>query len=108
MDEIRDPLFMSQAAQRLIESFDALPEEDRKSVAEEIVRRSGGPSCLSVVERIQLVEDLWDGIAAEAVEIPFTEEEWAEIQRRRAEHSLNRTSAIPWEDVRARLYHRFV
>jgi putative addiction module component (TIGR02574 family) len=97
-----------------MESFEALPEEDRKSVAEEIVRRSVGPDRreedllrLSVADRIQLVEDLWDSIAAEAAELPFTEEEWAEIQRRRAEHALNPASAIPWEEVRARLHRRF-
>ena len=103
MGGIRDSSFMSQAARRLIESFNALPEADRKSVAEEIVRLRS----LSVVERIQLVEHLWDSIAVEAEELPFTEEEWAEIQRRRAEHALNPASAIPWEEVRERLYRRF-
>ncbi len=62
---------------------------------------------LSVPERIQLAEDLWDSIAAEPDALPLTEAQRAEIDRRLAEHDRDPTSAIPWEEVRARLHQRF-
>jgi hypothetical protein len=46
---------------------------------------------LSVPERIQLAENLWDSIAAEPDALPLTDP----------------TSAIPWEEVRVRLRQRF-
>ncbi len=62
---------------------------------------------LSVSERIQLAEDLWDSIAAEPDALPITDAQRAEIERRLAEHDRNPESAIPWEEVRARLRQRF-
>ncbi len=62
---------------------------------------------LSVPERIQLAEDLWDSIAADPEALPFTEAQRAEIERRLAAHYLDPESAIPWEEVRARLHERF-
>lgn len=62
---------------------------------------------LSVAERIQLVEDLWDSLAAEPEALPLTEAQQQEIDRRLAEHAENPDSAIPWEEVRRRLYARF-
>lgn len=61
---------------------------------------------LSVSERIQLAEDLWDSIAAEPEALPLTDAQRAEIERRLAEHDRDPTSAIPWEEVRARLHQR--
>jgi len=50
---------------------------------------------LSMTERLQLVEDLWDSIAAEATEIPLTEEQRQEIDLRLAEHDWYPGSAVP-------------
>lgn len=60
---------------------------------------------LSVAERLQLVEDLWDGIAADAPDeaFPITPELAAELDRRLAEHEADPGSALPWAEVRARL-----
>ncbi|MBK9243893.1 MAG: addiction module protein [Burkholderiales bacterium] len=59
---------------------------------------------LSLAERIQLVEDLWDSIAAEASHsLPLTEEQLAELQRRAQAHKEHPGAAIPWEQVRAEL-----
>lgn len=63
---------------------------------------------LSVAERIQLVEDLWDSIATEPEAMELTEAQREEIDRRLAEHDANPESAIPWEEVRARLRQRFL
>lgn len=62
---------------------------------------------LSVPERIQLAEDLWDSIAAEPDALPLTDAQRAEIKRRLAGHDRDPESAIPWEEVRARLHQRF-
>ena len=65
---------------------------------------------LSIAERLQLVEDIWDSIAEEAQTapdaLPISEEELAEVRRRREEHERDPGSAIPWEQVRAELFRR--
>ncbi len=62
---------------------------------------------LSVAERIQLVEDLWDSIANRPEALDLTEAQRLEIDRRLAEHDANPESAVPWDEVRARLRQRF-
>lgn len=60
---------------------------------------------LSVSERIQLVEDIWDSIAAEASEtIELSQAQKDELHRRVAEHRADPSTAIPWEQVRSRLF----
>jgi putative addiction module component (TIGR02574 family) len=58
---------------------------------------------LTPAERIQLAQDLWDSIAPEDMP-PLTDEQMEEIDRRLAEHERDPSRAIPWEDVRARLW----
>ena len=62
---------------------------------------------LSVTERIQLAEDLWDSIASEPEALPLTDAQRAEIERRLAEHDRAPESAILWEEARTRLHQRF-
>jgi putative addiction module component (TIGR02574 family) len=60
---------------------------------------------LSVAERIQLVEDLWDSIAAESDALPpLTDEQCAEIDRRLAEHKKDPSTAVEWTTMRERLW----
>lgn len=40
---------------------------------------------LSVAERIQLVEDIWDSIAADADAVPLTDDQRSELDRRIAD-----------------------
>ena len=62
---------------------------------------------LSIAERIQLVEDLWDSIAAEAPEaIQLTELQKAELHRRLQAHEAQPSSGIPWEQVRDALFQQ--
>jgi len=60
---------------------------------------------LSVAERLQLVEDLWDSIAADAPEeaLPVTTELGQELDRRLAEHEADPSTAIPWNEARTRI-----
>lgn len=62
---------------------------------------------LTVAERIQLVGDLWDSIAADSGAFPVTEAQKAELDRRLAEHEADPDSAIPWEEVRERLQKKY-
>ena len=60
---------------------------------------------LSVSERIQLVEDIWDSIAIEAPEsIGLSQSQKLELDRRVAAHRADPTTAIPWEQVRSKLF----
>lgn len=62
---------------------------------------------LTVAERIQLVEDLWDSIAADPEGLPLTDQQKREIDRRLAEHDEDPSSAVPWDQVRERLYKKY-
>lgn len=60
---------------------------------------------LSLAERLQLVEDVWDSIvedSAGALELPAAQRE--ELQRRLAAHQATPADAVPWEQVRRALF----
>jgi len=57
-------------------------------------------SRLPVVDRIQLIEALWDTVPDEAAP-PLSEEWLAEIQSRSAELDAGTAKTVPWEQVRA-------
>ncbi len=61
---------------------------------------------LSVPERVQLVEDIWDSIAASPEALPVTEAQRQELDRRLAAHARDPSEARPWGEVRARLEQR--
>ena len=62
---------------------------------------------LSPAERIQLAEDLWDSVAAQPESLPaLSDDQRREIERRVAEHTRDTSSALTWEEVRARLWAR--
>jgi putative addiction module component (TIGR02574 family) len=61
---------------------------------------------LPIPERIQLVEDIWNSIAAENPPIELTTEQVEELERRIEHHRLHPEDAIPWEEVRDRLLAR--
>ena len=61
---------------------------------------------LSIAERLQLVEDVWDSIATEqpdATALPITAAERAELDRRLDAHANDSGAAVPWSEVRAAL-----
>ncbi|HDR15327.1 MAG TPA: addiction module protein [Desulfobacteraceae bacterium] len=61
---------------------------------------------LSVSERIQLVEDIWDSIAQVPEAVPLTDEEKAEIDRRLDSYHNNPNAGSPWSLVRERIKSR--
>lgn len=58
---------------------------------------------LSIPERIQLVEDIWDTIATEPEAIELTEEEKRMIDERLEAYHRNPDLGAPWEDVYKRI-----
>jgi len=55
---------------------------------------------LSIEERIQLVEAIWDSIADNPETLPLTDAQREELDRRLAEHRRNPQAARPWPEVR--------
>jgi putative addiction module component (TIGR02574 family) len=62
-------------------------------------------SKLSIAQRIELAEELWDSIP-ESAEIPLTDAQKSELDRRLADLDRDPDAGEPWEVVRARLYTR--
>lgn len=58
---------------------------------------------LSIPERIQLVEDIWDTIAVQADMVELTEEEKKIINERLEAYHQNPELGSPWEDVYKRI-----
>jgi putative addiction module component (TIGR02574 family) len=58
---------------------------------------------LSVAARVRLVQDIWDTLQPTAEELPLTQERRQLIDRRLEEHRRDPDSAIPWEQVKARI-----
>ena len=62
--------------------------------------KSLGIEHLAIEERLTLVEELWDGIAADSSAVPLTEDQRTELDRRIAEHEATPDDVVPWEEVR--------
>jgi len=61
---------------------------------------------LTIAERIQLVEDLWDSISEAEEVLDLTDTQRAELDRRLATHASRPGAAIPWAVLRAELLAR--
>jgi putative addiction module component (TIGR02574 family) len=62
---------------------------------------------LSPSEKIQLVEDLWDDLAATPEAVPVHDWQIEEIERRKANLNANPASALTWEEVQRRVRSRY-
>lgn len=60
---------------------------------------------LTVAERIQLVEDLWDSIADAPEVLELTDAQRAELDRRLEAHRRNPDDVISWDSLRRELLH---
>ena len=58
---------------------------------------------LSVAERIELVQDLWDSVAMESAAHVLSSSEIAEINQRLAEHADHPHDVVSWSEVRCSL-----
>jgi putative addiction module component (TIGR02574 family) len=65
-----------------------------------------GVLSLSVAERIQLVEDIWDTIAEVPDEVGLTDSQKAELDRRLDAYHRSPEGGSPWDMVRERILSR--
>jgi putative addiction module component (TIGR02574 family) len=61
---------------------------------------------LSPSEKLQLVEDLWDDLAAEPETVPIHDWQKQELARRKANLLKNPAAGLPWEEVKRKLHAR--
>ena len=61
---------------------------------------------LSVTERLEIVNVIWESITNEDADLPVPEWQIAEIERRSAEMDANPNLGIPWEDVKKWVLNR--
>ena len=60
-------------------------------------------SQLSIAERIQLAEDLWESILERQDELPLTDAQKQELDRRLENYQQDPTSGSTWQEVKQRL-----
>jgi putative addiction module component (TIGR02574 family) len=58
---------------------------------------------LSVAERIQLVEDIWDSIVVNPRAVPVSQAQRDELDRRLAAYQVTPTEGASWAEVLARI-----
>ncbi len=61
---------------------------------------------LTVAERIQLAEDLWDSVAADTGDLPLSDAQRAELELRLVDFERDPGAGEPWEVVRERIQKR--
>ena len=62
---------------------------------------------LSPSEKLQLVEDLWDDLAATPEAVPVHDWHNEELARRKADLMQHSASGLTWEDVQRRVRSRY-
>jgi putative addiction module component (TIGR02574 family) len=58
---------------------------------------------LSVSEKLQLLEDLWDDIASDPAAVPVYGWQKEELDRRKENLLKNPNSALSWEEIQRRI-----
>lgn len=61
---------------------------------------------LSPAEKLQLVQDLWDDLAATPDVVPVHDWQKEELARRKANLQKNPASGLSWEEVKRRIRSR--
>lgn len=56
---------------------------------------------LSIVDRIRLVQEIWDSIAAEQTYLDLTDVEKQELDHRITAYETNPDDVMTWEDIKA-------
>lgn len=62
---------------------------------------------LSPPEKLQLVEDLWDDLAATPSEVPVYEWQKKELARRKANLLNNPAAGLSWDEVKLKARSRY-
>ena len=59
---------------------------------------------LNVEEKLELIETLWESLAADPSNIPVTEAQKKILDERIAEIDAGDVETIPWDEVKARVF----
>jgi putative addiction module component (TIGR02574 family) len=62
---------------------------------------------LTPSEKLQLVEDLWDDLAATPEAVPVHDWQLQELVQRKARLAANPASGVSWEEVKRRVRSRY-
>jgi putative addiction module component (TIGR02574 family) len=62
---------------------------------------------LPPAEKLQLVQDLWDDLAANAADVPVEQWQIDELERRDANFKANPDSSLTWEEVKRQIRSRY-
>ncbi len=62
---------------------------------------------LSASEKLQLVEDLWDDLAATPSEVPVFDWQKEELARRKANLTNNPASGLSWDEIKQKVRSRY-
>jgi putative addiction module component (TIGR02574 family) len=62
---------------------------------------------LSPAEKLQLVQDLWDDLAATPQAVPIPEWQIEELQRREEHLKANPETALSWDEVKRQIRSRY-
>jgi putative addiction module component (TIGR02574 family) len=68
---------------------------------------SFGINRLSVAERLALAQQIWDSIAIDPDQVPLTEAQRQELERRADDDDANPDDVVPWEQVKAEALARW-
>jgi putative addiction module component (TIGR02574 family) len=68
-----------------------------------MVRPAFDVAQLTVAERLELLDALWDSLRSAPDAVPLSDAKHRLIEERRVEHQRDPRAAIPWEAVRAEL-----
>ncbi len=58
---------------------------------------------MSVAERIQLAEDIWDSIAASPEAVPITDAQKQELDRRLLAYDQDPNEGISWDELKEKM-----
>ncbi len=62
---------------------------------------------LTPPEKLQLVEDLWDDLAATPAEVPVHDWQKDELARRKVNLMDNPAAGLSWDDLKSRIRSRY-
>jgi putative addiction module component (TIGR02574 family) len=61
---------------------------------------------LGIEERLALVEEIWDSIAADSADVPLTNAQRTELDRRIADHERSPDDVVSWDAVKTSITER--
>ena len=71
-----------------------------------VTLKSLGIDRLGIEERLKLVGEIWNSIAADAGAVPMTDAQRAELDRRVEDHAGNPNDVVSWDEVKASIEER--